>query len=80
MCAHSAGCLTERILDETKGTDAVTRVLIDASDGQEMWGSIGVSENLIAASWDALVDSLEYGMQPQKSPAPDSTAHSTGRS
>jgi 2-isopropylmalate synthase len=52
-----------RILDETKGTGAVTRVLIDASDGQRLWGSIGVSENLIAASWDALVDSLEYGMQ-----------------
>jgi 2-isopropylmalate synthase len=57
-----------RILDETKGTGAVTRVLIDASDGQQVWGSIGVSENLIAASWDALVDSLEYGMQPGKVP------------
>jgi 2-isopropylmalate synthase len=53
-----------RILDETKGTGAVTRVLIDASDKHEEWGSIGVSENLIAASWEALVDSLEYGMQP----------------
>jgi 2-isopropylmalate synthase len=53
-----------RILDEAKGTGAVTRVLIDASDGRRVWGSIGVSENLIAASWDALVDSLEYGMQP----------------
>jgi len=53
-----------RILDESKGTGAITRVLIDASDGQGVWGSIGVSENLIAASWDALVDSLEYGMQP----------------
>jgi 2-isopropylmalate synthase len=53
-----------RILDETKGTGAVTRVLIDASDGHEAWGTIGVSENVIAASWDALVDSLEYGMQP----------------
>jgi 2-isopropylmalate synthase len=53
-----------RILDETKGTGAITRVLIDASDGHEQWGSIGVSENLIAASWNALVDSLEYGMQP----------------
>jgi 2-isopropylmalate synthase len=52
-----------RILDETKGTGAITRVLIDASDGQRVWGTIGVSENLIAASWDALVDSLEYGMQ-----------------
>jgi 2-isopropylmalate synthase len=53
-----------RILDETRGTGAVTRVLIDASDGHDVWGSIGVSENVIAASWDALVDSLEYGMQP----------------
>ncbi|MEA2199242.1 MAG: 2-isopropylmalate synthase, partial [Solirubrobacteraceae bacterium] len=53
-----------RILDETKGTGAVTRVLLDASDGQDVWGSIGVSENVIEASWEALVDSLEYGMQP----------------
>jgi 2-isopropylmalate synthase len=62
-----------RILDETKGTGAVTRVLIDASDGQDVWGSIGVSENLIAASWDALVDSLEYGMQPDVRRSPGST-------
>jgi 2-isopropylmalate synthase len=53
-----------RILDEAKGTDAVTRVLIDASDGNAVWGTIGVSENLIAASWEALVDSLECGMLP----------------
>jgi 2-isopropylmalate synthase len=53
-----------RILDERKGAGAITRVLIDASDKHGVWGSIGVSENLIAASWDALVDSLEYGMQP----------------
>jgi 2-isopropylmalate synthase len=53
-----------RILDETKGTDAVTRVLLDASDGEKVWGSIGVSENVIESSWEALVDSLEYGMQP----------------
>jgi 2-isopropylmalate synthase len=58
-----------RILDETKGTGAVTRVLIDASDGHDVWGSIGVSENLIAASWDALVDSLEYGMRGGRRPA-----------
>ena len=57
-----------RILDETKGTGAITRVLIDASDGHEVWGTIGVSENVIAASWDALVDSLEYGMQPGREP------------
>ncbi len=52
-----------RILDETKGTGAVTRVLLDASDGDQVWGSIGVSENVIEASWEALVDSLEYGMR-----------------
>ena len=51
-----------RILDEAKGTGAVTRVLIDASDGHDVWGSIGVSENIIGASWDALMDSLEYGL------------------
>jgi len=52
-----------RILDETKGTGAITRVLLDASDGDTVWGSIGVSENVIEASWEALVDSLEYGMR-----------------
>jgi 2-isopropylmalate synthase len=53
-----------RILDERKGTGAVTRVLLDASNGQDTWGSIGVSENIIEASWEALVDSLEAGMLP----------------
>ena len=53
-----------RILDERKGTAAVTRVLLDASDGQDTWGSIGVSENIIEASWEALVDSLEAGILP----------------
>ena len=51
-----------RILDENKGTGAVTRVLLDASDGERTWGSIGVSENIIEASWEALVDAIEYGM------------------
>ncbi len=55
-----------RILDESKGTGAVTRVLLDVSDGNRVWGSIGVSENVIEASWEALVDSLEYGMQPSR--------------
>ena len=55
-----------RILDEAKGTGAVTRVLLDASDGTDTWGSIGVSENVIEASWDALVDSLEAGMLPNR--------------
>jgi 2-isopropylmalate synthase len=59
-----------RILDEKKGTGAVTRVLLDASDGADTWGSIGVSENIIEASWEALVDSLEAGMLPGRSERP----------
>jgi 2-isopropylmalate synthase len=55
-----------RILDERKGTAAVTRVLLDASDGVDTWGSIGVSENVIEASWEALVDSIEAGMLPTR--------------
>lgn len=51
-----------RILDEWKAAGATTRVLIDASDGESTWGAIGVHENVIEASWDALVDSLEAGM------------------
>ncbi|HLH66084.1 MAG TPA: citramalate synthase [Solirubrobacteraceae bacterium] len=52
-----------RILDESKGTEAVTRVLLDTSDGERVWGTIGVSENVIESSWEALVDSLEHGMR-----------------
>jgi len=52
-----------RILDENRGTDSVTRVLLDASDGETVWGTTGVSANVIEASWDALVDSLDFGMQ-----------------
>jgi 2-isopropylmalate synthase len=58
-----------RIIDEHKGTGAVTRVLIDASDGEETWGTIGVSENIIEASWEALVDSLESATQ-RRDPVP----------
>jgi 2-isopropylmalate synthase len=54
-----------RILDESHGTGAVTRVLLDSSDGEREWGTIGVSENIIEASWEALVDSLEYAFQPR---------------
>jgi 2-isopropylmalate synthase len=53
-----------RILDESHGTGAVTRVLLDSFDGEREWGTIGVSENIIEASWEALVDSLEYAFQP----------------
>ena len=53
-----------RILDEWKATGATTRVLLEASDGTDTWGAIGVHENVLEASWDALVDSLEAGMLP----------------
>ncbi len=55
-----------RILDSHHGTGAVTRVLLDSADGPDAWGSIGVSENIIEASWEALVDSLEYAFQPKQ--------------
>jgi 2-isopropylmalate synthase len=40
-------------------------VLLDSTDGQHEWGTIGVSENIIEASWEALVDSLAYAFQPR---------------
>ena len=54
-----------RILDQDHGTGAVTRVLLDSADSEREWGTIGVSENIIEASWEALVDSLEYAFQPR---------------
>ena len=51
-----------RLLDESQGTDAITRVNITASDGVRTWGTVGVSENVLEASWNALVDSIEYGL------------------
>lgn len=49
-----------RIVDETEGTEATVRVLIESTDGDQHWRTIGCSPNLIEASWLALVDSLEY--------------------
>jgi 2-isopropylmalate synthase len=63
-----------RILDEAHGTGAVTRVLLDASDGDESWGTTGVSENIIEASWQALVDSIEFGLLHGGASGPE-TAH-----
>jgi 2-isopropylmalate synthase len=51
-----------RVLDTAKGTGAVTRVLLDATDGERTWSTIGVSENIIEASWQALCDSVVYGL------------------
>jgi 2-isopropylmalate synthase len=51
-----------RVLDTQKGTGAVTRVLIDSTNGERSWSTIGVSENIIEASWQALADSIIYGL------------------
>lgn len=51
-----------RVLDEKSGTAAKVRVLIDSTDGKHSWGTVGVSTNIIEASWQALVDSIEYGI------------------
>ena len=51
-----------RVLDTQHGTGAITRVLLDTTDGEETWTTIGVSENIIEASWQALSDSLVYGL------------------
>jgi 2-isopropylmalate synthase len=49
-----------RVLDEKSGTAAKVRVLIQSEDAKNSWSTIGVSENIIEASWQALVDSIEY--------------------
>ena len=52
-----------RVLNAKGATDAKVRVLIETSDGHETWGTVGVSENLIEASWLALVDSITYKLK-----------------
>jgi len=49
-----------RILSSKNGTASKTRVLIESGDGRSEWGTVGVSENIIQASWQALVDSIDY--------------------
>ena len=51
-----------RVLDTGKGTGAVTRVLVDTADGERTWTTIGVSENIIEASWQALYDSIVFAL------------------
>ena len=51
-----------RIIDEKSGTGAKTRVLIGTSNGRESWSTVGVHENVIAASWRALEDAVRYGL------------------
>ena len=49
-----------RVLSSGEGTGAVVRVLIESGDGKDRWGTVGVSHNVIEASWQALVDSIDY--------------------
>jgi 2-isopropylmalate synthase len=52
-----------RILDSMHGTDAVTRVLIEMTNGQRSWSTVGVGPNLLEASWEALTDSAIWGLR-----------------
>ena len=51
-----------RIMDSDQGSEAITRVLIDTQNGTKRWSTVGASANIIEASWQALVDSIEYGL------------------
>ena len=51
-----------RVLDSSSTTGAVVRVLVDSTDGDRTWTTIGVDTNIIEASWQALVDSIVYGL------------------
>ncbi|HUY21903.1 MAG TPA: citramalate synthase [Acidimicrobiales bacterium] len=66
-----------RVLDTGRGTGAVTRVLIDTTDGEAVWTTIGVSENIIEASWQALFDSIVYGLVHTRAPETPSTRGSS---
>jgi 2-isopropylmalate synthase len=53
-------------LDGENGTRAITRVLIDTQDHAQRWSTVGASSNIIEASWQALVDSIEFGLTLKK--------------
>jgi 2-isopropylmalate synthase len=52
-----------RVLEGTSGTGATVRVLIESTDGEQVWWTAGFNPNIIQASWDALVDSIDYKLQ-----------------
>ena len=56
-----------RILDPEEATAAITRVMIESTDGEDRWATVGVSDNIIEASWEALVDSVEFKIFNSKS-------------
>jgi 2-isopropylmalate synthase len=59
-----------RILDAAHGSDAVTRVLVEMTDGKNSWETVGIGANIIEASWEALVDGVTYGLLRQGAELP----------
>jgi 2-isopropylmalate synthase len=53
-----------RVINAQEGTAAKVRVSIESTDGDRVWGTVGVSENVIEASWLALADSFHYFLRP----------------
>jgi 2-isopropylmalate synthase len=68
-----------RIISGEHGTDAVTRVLVQTSDGEREWGTVGVHENVIAASWQALEEAYTTGLLRQGAAAPGTAGAVGGR-
>jgi 2-isopropylmalate synthase len=66
-----------RVLPGLPGTAARVRVLIESTDGQDNWGTVGMSHDIIEASWQALVDSINYKMY--KAEKAKSAARTSGR-
>src|SRR6202035_330544 len=58
-----------RVLDNGAGTGARVRVLIESTDGKRRWGTVGVSNNVIEASWQALLDSVEFKLHKDQAKA-----------
>lgn len=69
-----------RILNEESGSSAITRVIINSADDESSWGTVGVSENIIEASWQALTDSLIYKLKKDEEKSRDSGKKSGSRS
>jgi 2-isopropylmalate synthase len=59
-----------RILEGSHGTGAITRVLLETSDGTREWTTVGVHENVVEASWSAMTDALTYGLREAATTAP----------
>ncbi len=60
ICEMSLKDYKVRVVSRSKGTDSVVRVLVESGDSETVWNTVGVSENLVEASWKALIDSIDY--------------------